>query len=259
MLKIIPIPAFETNYIWLGVDFAKKMAFVVDPGDAEPVLDYLKSHVLQLKAILLTHKHADHVGGVATLKAAYPGVPIYGHPAEKIAGVTHQVDDQQHINLSDFALLFQVLHIPGHTLGHVAYYAAPLLFCGDTLFGGGCGRLFEGTPVEMFHSLNRLAALPNETKVYCAHEYTASNLKFAKQVEPLSQALAARIQQTQVLRAQELPSVPSTLLLEKQTNPFLRCDQPEIMEHVSQYTHKTLQQPLEVFTELRFWKDIWAG
>ena len=258
-LEIVPIPAFETNYIWLGVNAAKKIAFVVDPGEAEPVLTYLKTHALQLKTILLTHKHGDHVGGVAALKAAYPGVSIYGHPTEGIASVTHPVEDQQQINFADFAVEFQVLYIPGHTLGHVAYYAAPLLFCGDTLFGGGCGRCFEGTPVEMFNSLKRLAALPNETKVYCAHEYTLANLKFARQVEPLNQKIAERIWHTQALRAQGLPSVPSTLLLEKQTNPFLRCDQPEIMEQVSQYVHQTLQQPLEVFTELRFWKDAWVG
>ena len=254
-IAIVAIPAFETNYLWVGVNRLNNTAFVVDPGDAKPVLAYLQKHGLTLTTILLTHKHADHTGGVKQLKALYPEVSIYGHPIESIFEVTHPVQDGQDIALSDFDIQFRVIHVPGHTLGHVVYYAAPLLFCGDTLFGAGCGRLFEGTAEEMFISLGKLSALPEDTLVYCSHEYTLSNLEFAVHVEPGNQQIHDRIVYTQALQVDSIPSVPSTMALEKATNPFLRCAIPEVMTPVRAHSQQTLPAPVEVFRELRLWRN----
>lgn len=255
MINVIPIPAFETNYLWLGVNSARRTAFVVDPGDAKPVVAYLQSHGLTLTAILLTHKHGDHVGGVPALLEAYPGLPVYGHPFENVREVSHPVHEGGRVVLSSVDSTFQVLHVPGHTLGHVVYYAAPLLFCGDTLFGAGCGRLFEGTAEAMFASLQKLAALPDDTLVYCAHEYTASNLEFAAHVEPGNPQVQQRIVATEALQTQAIPSVPSTMALEKATNPFLRCDQPEIIQQVERHAQQRCATPVDVFRQLRLWKN----
>lgn len=256
-LRALAVPAFADNYLWLIHDGVH--AAVVDPGDAAPILDALQTHQLSLTSILLTHHHADHVGGVPTLLQRYP-VPVFGPRAEAIAGVTQPLADGDRITLPALHLDLAVLEVPGHTRGHIAYLAPTLgwLFCGDTLFAGGCGRLFEGTPAQMATSLAKLAALPDGTQVYCAHEYTLSNLRFAQHVDPTNPALAARIATEQARRAQGVPTVPSSIGLEKQTNPFLRLRQPEIVERLlasGRLEPEAQLEPTAAFAALRKWKD----
>jgi hydroxyacylglutathione hydrolase len=244
MYDIIPIPAFSDNYIWLL--HAHGQAAVVDPGDAEPVLRQLATSGLQLHTILITHHHHDHIGGVERLQNE-TGARVYA-PARESYDFMHQpVHEGDQIELDFLPLKLTVLEVPGHTLGHVAYYGAKLLFCGDTLFSAGCGRLFEGTPAQMLDSLNKLANLPAETAVYCTHEYTEHNLKFARQLDPTNTALLARQAQVAKWRKQGLPSLPSTLAIERDSNPFLRCGSPAI-QHASGI-HEA--NPLAVFTAIR--------
>ena len=252
MLQIVPLPAFRDNYIWLLR--VGRSAAVVDPGDAGPVLNYLSLHNLSLAAILNTHHHGDHVGGNRELLDKFD-VPVYGPRQESIPGLTQPVDASSTVSLPALALEFKVLDVPGHTRGHVAYYGANSLFCGDTLFSCGCGRLFEGTAAQMHASLQQLAALPPETKVYCAHEYTLSNIHFAKAVEPDNAALRNRESDVQALLARQTPSLPSTLAQEKLTNPFLRCDQPQVRKAAEHHAGKRLPDPAAVFAALRAWKD----
>lgn len=221
MTGLLPIPAFDDNYIWLlsnGND-----ALVVDPGDATPVLDVLSKNHLNLAAILLTHHHGDHCGGISELLAQHPA-PVYGPRLSPAANlITHTLRDAEKIHVA--AWIFSVIGVPGHTLDHIAFYSADekILFCGDTLFSAGCGRVFEGTPAQMHDSLCKLAALPDETLVCCAHEYTLSNLRFAAAVEPGNTGIANHIAHCEALRNEGKPTLPSTLKIEKQVNPFLRC------------------------------------
>ncbi|MBB5191230.1 hydroxyacylglutathione hydrolase [Silvimonas terrae] len=251
MFKITPIPIFDDNYIWLlqqGTD-----AVAVDPGSAEPLLDYLKAHGLNLVAILATHHHADHVGGLPVLASAAP-CPVYGPGS--IAGVTNPVTDGDTIRLLDQD--FRIIGLPGHTLDHIGYVGAGGVFCGDTLFAAGCGRLFEGTPAQMFHSLSTLAALPQDTQVYCTHEYTLSNLRFARAVEPDSAPLAARILNETAKRETGQPTLPSSIGLELATNPFLRTTEPAVIA-AAQNRDPATRQPVGVFAALRRWKDEFRG
>lgn len=251
-VTIAPIRAFKDNYIWcLRRDDA---AVVVDPGDAEPVLEYLEAGGLTLKAILNTHHHADHVGGNARLLAKY-NVPVFGPSRENIPGIVHKLREGDEVEVPGLGLQFRVLDVPGHTAGHIAYYGAGLLFCGDTLFSCGCGRLFEGTPAQMHDSLAKLAALPGETLVYCAHEYTQSNLRFARAADPDNPAIAAREAGVKAALARGRPSVPSTLAEELAANPFLRAKEPALVESASHFAGRTLTNPVEVFAALRRWKD----
>ncbi len=243
-MNINPIPAFEDNYIWLISN--NQHAVVVDPGDASPVIAYLKQHHLQLDAILITHHHADHIGGVNDLLSQY-SCEVYAPQKEDYCFTHKAVADQETINLKKLDLTFKVIEVPGHTLGHVAYYGANSLFCGDTLFGAGCGRLFEGTPLQMYESLQKLAKLPPKTAVYCAHEYTERNLKFALSLEPNNPDLIDRIKQTQALRMTQKPSLPSNIDLELLTNPFLRCHSAEIAEKFNLKNGELI----EIFTALR--------
>jgi len=244
MLNIIPIPAFDDNYIWLLHNAWH--AVVVDPGDAEPVIKTLKQLNLTLSAILITHHHSDHIGGVEVL-LAHQDVPIFAPQYETFKFEHTQLADGDQITLPEIAQSFQIMWLPGHTLGHIAYVNDDYLFCGDTLFGAGCGRLFEGTPAQMLHSLLRLKILNPNTKVFCAHEYTAKNISFALTLEPENESLLRRKQQVQTLRTQLLPSLPSTIDLEIKTNPFLRCDQPSIIKNSqSEYSDE-----LSVFTAVR--------
>jgi len=255
-IEVLPLPAFNDNYLWLihnGRD-----AVVVDPGDALVVERALAALNLKLAAILVTHHHADHIGGVVALKAQFD-IPVYGPRAEagKIEGLTHLLDDTDRVSIDALNLHFDVLAVPGHTLGHVAYYSArqDWLFCGDTLFAVGCGRLFEGTPAQMYASLQKLAQLPPQTHVFCAHEYTLSNLAFAHAVEPGNSAIAAEIERVKDLRAQRQPSVPSTISRERAINPFLRCDQTETARSTCEHAQKDFGDPVAVFAELRRRKD----
>lgn len=251
MFDVIRIPAFKDNYIWLLRSGAA--AVVVDPGDAQPVLDVLEHEGLSLSAILITHHHPDHQGGVDALLARHHA-EVFGPAAESITGLTQPLQGGETIRIAAPALEFQVLAVPGHTLGHLAYYGAGCLFCGDTLFGAGCGRLFEGTPAQMAASLARLAALPDETAVYCAHEYTELNLRFALQVEPGNRCLRSRVDEVAVARAKGLPTIPSTIALEKASNPFLRCHEAEVVAAARARTPGAVSA-VEVFAALREWRN----
>lgn len=254
MFEIIGIPAFKDNYIWLLRKGAE--AVLVDPGEAAPVLAVLRQAGLRLAAILITHKHADHQGGIAELLASAPeSVAVYGPAAESITGLTHPLAGGEHIRLVAIDAEFQVFPVPGHTLGHLAYYGHACLFSGDTLFAGGCGRLFEGTPAQMFESLSRLAALPDATQIYCAHEYTEANLRFAQAVEPSNEAVRARCAEVAAQRAQGGASVPSSLGVERLTNPFLRSSAPEVVM-AAQRHDPAASDPLSVFAAVRAWKNV---
>lgn len=257
MLSIYPVRAFQDNYIWVIHD--QKYATVVDPGDAMPVLHYLKKLNLQLIAILITHHHYDHVGGNMTLLKEFP-VPVYGPKNESIATLTHHLEQGDVIALQELSLVLNILDTPGHTRGHIVYYGetkngASLLFSGDTLFACGCGRIFEGTPRQMYSSLQKLAALPDETLIYCAHEYTLSNVRFARTVEPENNELLIREKIIVQQRHNDLPTLPSTIAIEKATNPFLRCHHSSVVNSVNAHSGQCLSDPVNVFTELRHWKN----
>jgi hydroxyacylglutathione hydrolase len=255
MLNISPISAFSDNYIWLLYDEDSREAFVVDPGDAAPVEATLKEMQLSLTGILITHHHFDHTGGLAQLRAAYSPM-VYGPVNAAIEGIDRQLVAGEAITV--LGKQFTVLEVPGHTLDHIAYYHAgetPLLFCGDTLFAGGCGRVFEGTPPMMHQSLQALASLPEATRVYCAHEYTLANLAFARAVEPENTTLAWRIAEAEASRARHEPTVPSTLSLELQTNPFLRCAEPALLDALRKQDRLQGGSAPEVFATVRAWKD----
>jgi len=253
MLNIQPIPAFDDNYIWLLSSSQSQQACIVDPGDAAPVLATLERLQLELTSILITHKHPDHVGGIQTLLAAYPHISIFGPNQETIPHITHPIDQSHRVKILDTE--FEILDIPGHTEGHIGYYDGQHLFCGDTLFAGGCGRVFGGTHKQLYHSLERIAQLPKDTLIYCAHEYTLDNLGFAQWVEPDNPALAKRLLAAQEQRAQGQPTVPSCLQLELETNPFLRTQQPQVRQKANQYRQKTLTQGADIFHAIRHWKD----
>lgn len=255
MFKITAIPAFEDNYIWAIHNDTE--AVVVDPGESAPVLDFLASRGLILTGILCTHRHHDHIGGIENLRAVY-NVPVYGRRHEKNPHISHDLRDGEQVRLDAFSLTFDIIEVPGHLDDHLAFFTAdaspPILFCGDVLFGAGCGRSFEGTVAQLHHSLQRLAELPDTTLVYCAHEYTASNLRFALICEPGNPAVQQRVADTRQLRAANLSTVPSTMLLEKATNPFLRCTEPEII-HALQQRGQADTSESAVFAALRKWRD----
>lgn len=259
MLRIEPIPAFSDNYIWL-LHGGDGRALLVDPGDAAPALEALSERGLRLAGILLTHHHPDHTGGVQTLRNAFPGLPVHGPAGSPAAAcITAPLVDGD--TLSVLGRAAQVIAIPGHTLDHIAYYLPPtraeaaVLFCGDTLFAGGCGRVFEGDPPMMHASLSRLAALPPETQLFCAHEYTLSNLRFARAVEPGNRELAEREARDIARRERGEPTVPSSIAVERATNPFLRCAETEVRAAARQQASRELPDDAAVFAVVRAWKD----
>jgi hydroxyacylglutathione hydrolase len=255
-MRLIPLPAFQDNYLWLLHDGQR--ALVVDPGDAAPVQAALAREGLRLDAILVTHHHPDHVGGVAALREA-TGAKVWGPAREQIPEPLTRLAGGDHVDV--LGLRFEVIDVPGHTAGHIAYYCpdidgTPLVFCGDTLFSGGCGRLFEGTPAQMFDSLAQLAALPGNTRVCCTHEYTLSNLKFATAVEPGNSQLSHYRQQCEDRRSRGEPTLPSTIALENSVNPFLRTRQPAVAQ--AAHGHDPAADPADpvaVFAALRQWKN----
>ena len=256
-MNLLPIPALADNYIWMLHDGTD--AVVIDPGEAAPVLAILKAQSLKLQAILVTHHHADHVGGIDEIREATQAA-VYGPAYEKIPEPAERVQGGDRLNL--LGMQWQVLDVPGHTSGHIAYACpdaapAPLLFCGDTLFSAGCGRLFEGTPAQMYASLQLLTQLPSHTLVCCAHEYTLSNLRFAQAVEPNNAQLVHYAAHCQALREQGKPTLPTTLGLELEINPFLRCDVVAVAQGAAQHApNLDLANPLSVFTALREWKNV---
>lgn len=253
MIQIDALPAFSDNYIWLLQDTAKRRCAVVDPGDAAPVLAWLAAHPgWVLEDILITHHHHDHVGGVEALKQA-TGARVCGPAQERIPARDLALGDGDHVQV--LGLDFEIIAVPGHTLGHIAYYSAPLLFCGDTLFAAGCGRLFEGTPEQMHQSLSRLAALPAETRVYCTHEYTLSNLRFAKAVEPANPHVTQRFADVTQMRSENRISLPSTIGLELLTNPFLRTAETSVKQKADEWKGHSNASQASVFAALRSWKD----
>jgi hydroxyacylglutathione hydrolase len=264
VLTITPIPALDSNYFWvIRPSLNSQIVFVVDPGDATPVIDYLTRNQLTLTAILITHRHRDHTQGIAGLLDHWP-VPVYGPDSELIPQITHKLGDGDLLQLEGTA--FKIMGVPGHTWEHIAYFvsspdgkSSPLLFCGDALFAGGCGRRFDGTAEIMWDSLQKLAALPDDTQIYCAHEYTKANLAFAVAVEPDNQELGTRFEQVKQTRAQGGITLPSNILLEKRTNPFLRCQQPGIKIFTENRTRQPLATPAEVFGALRLMKDTWPN
>ncbi|GHD65645.1 hydroxyacylglutathione hydrolase [Jeongeupia chitinilytica] len=248
MLELTPLPIFDDNYIWVLHDHRRALA--VDPGLAAPLEDFLRARDLQLAALLVTHHHHDHTGGLAALAAARPGLPVYG-PA-RVAEVNRPLAGGETVTVLDRD--FTVLAVPGHTLDHVAYHAAPWLFCGDTLFAAGCGRLFEGTPAQMYTSLHALAGLPDETLVCCTHEYTLSNLKFAGAVEPDNADIRQRRIDDEDKRRLDLPTLPSTMARERATNPYLRCHEDAVIAAAREHGARD-DSPVEVLAAIRRWKD----
>lgn len=259
--QVYPIPAFSDNYIWIFRNSANNEACVVDPGDAAPVMDYLQRYNLTLSHILVTHHHADHTGGVDALSEKFRAV-VYGPANSPFKAVNQQLVEGDTVSV--FGVTFQILSTPGHTLDHIAYYSdrqlgltsgSPVLFCGDTLFAAGCGRIFEGTAPMLFASLQKLAILDPDTRVYCTHEYTLANLKFASAADPENSALKQRIKTAMKTREEGMPTLPSSIALELATNPFLRCDQPALISSAASREQEPIETATEVFASLRQWKD----
>lgn len=250
--EVIPLRALADNYVWTIRDGTH--AAVVDPGDARPVIEYLEREKLELAAILNTHHHADHVGGNRGLLARWKA-PVFGPRDERVAEVTHRLKEGDRFILPHFGIEFGVMDIPAHTRSHIAFHGAGMVFSGDTLFAAGCGRLFEGTPAQMHDALTRLMRLPEDTRVYCGHEYTVSNVRFARAVEPDNAALRELEERAKQLREKDLPTLPSTIAQEKATNPFVRVREPAVAAAASKHAGRPLADPVAVLGEVREWKN----
>jgi len=252
MVKIESIEAFTDNYIWLVT--TNEGSIVIDPGESSNIINLMHKNQLDLKAILVTHHHFDHTGGIEEIISHCP-VDVFG-PFNNIQTIRKKLKGGDRLNV--IGIEFEIIEIPGHTLDHIAFYSEnngrPILFCGDTLFAAGCGRVFEGTYEQMFESLIKLKNLPTNTNIYCGHEYTLSNLRFAKEVEPFNKDILSRYNKVLKLREKGTPSVPSTLSNELKTNPFLRCDNKEVQENISS-KFKITKENKEIFKALRSWKD----
>lgn len=249
-MELIRVPALNDNYIWLLAD-NQQQCIIVDPAEAAPVLDVIHSKHLIPVAILLTHHHNDHTGGVKNILALFPALPVFGPRETLTKGATKLVNDGDHIIINQFN--FKVIALPGHTSGHVGFYLSPYLFCGDTLFSAGCGRIFEGTPVQMFNSIQKIATLPDDTQICCAHEYTLSNLKFAHHIWPENEEITQYLQKVLAMSAKQQATVPSLLKKEKKINIFLQCDNKELPHKLK--INIPNASPCDVFTRLRQLKD----
>lgn len=249
----LALPAFNDNYIWLIMHPEKQLCWVVDPGDGDLVVSHLKELGKKCAGILLTHHHRDHQGGVDAIVQEF-SCEVWSGTDERCQ-CDHRLSEGDHVQLGEDGPKLQVIELPGHTLGHIAFEGNGWLFCGDTLFSGGCGKVFEGSYDQMHHSLLKLKNLDADTEVFCAHEYTLSNLQFALKVEPDNKDLQTYFQYCTELRKQSRPTLPSTIGQEIKINPFFRCNQPSIQEAVGQHCHQTLNTDTEVFAELRRWKD----
>ena len=254
MLEIIPLTALKDNYIWMLINTINQCVAIIDPSEHEPVLEYIQSKNLNPIAILITHHHWDHVGGIAGLTKKY-SMPVYTPKKEFVEGSTNPVSEGDIISLPELDLEINILDVPGHTSGAIAYYTEKMVFSGDTLFTGGCGRLFEGSPTQMYSSLSKIKKLPTKTLVYCGHEYTIPNLQFAAAVEIDNKTIQRRLDLAQKTRDENQPTVPATLKIEKQTNPFLRCNEQSVINTASIRAGRALDNPAEVFATIRNWKD----
>ena len=255
MPTVLTVPAFSDNYIWLLCDDEQQYAAIVDPGDAQPVLEVLKNKNITPIAILITHHHSDHIGGIAALLREYPNLPVYGPKNERIPARTHALQQGDTVHLDKIGTTLRVLDTPGHTAGHIVYYGDGNLFCGDTLFANGCGRVFDGTLKDLHESLQKLAKLPPDTRIYCAHEYTLDNIGFAKWVEEDNEDLLTREAHCWELIDDDKSTVPSLLADELKTNPFLRCHEKKVIEKAENFAGKPLANATEVFAAIRQWKD----
>ncbi|WP_298941183.1 hydroxyacylglutathione hydrolase [uncultured Psychromonas sp.] len=253
MFSVLTIPAFDDNYIWLIKDSQSQRCVVVDPGDATPVLEILAAQNLTIEAIIITHHHHDHTGGVKDLVSDNPQIKVFGKTP--LFENMYLVDEGDQVSFFDNKLTFNVWQVAGHTLDHIVYFNEEMLFCGDTLFSAGCGRVFEGTHLQMFDALSRLATLDENMKVYCAHEYTQNNLIFALHVDPHNSDLIAYIKQVSKLRQQGLPSIPTTIKCQKLVNPFLRFDDEALVNNLQNILAKKITSGLQCFKELRLYKD----
>lgn len=256
MLEIIPLPALgaHNNYIWLLKNSTTKHIAIVDPGEAGPLLEKIEAEKLIPVAILITHHHWDHVNGIEDITAKF-SIPVYTPKTESVNGSTNPVGEGDVVEISELDLQLKILDVPGHTSGAIAYYTDEMVFSGDTLFAAGCGRMFEGTAPQMHNSLSKFKTLSDDTLIYCGHEYTVANLQFASAVEPDNQEIQQRLVEAQLLRENNQPTVPTTLKLEKETNPFLRCEINSVIDAASRQSDKKLSVPHEVFAAVRQWKD----
>jgi len=252
--NVTAIPAFADNYIWL-IRTTGKTCAIVDPGDAAPVLDFLAEHDLDLRYVLITHHHADHIGGLHELQSRFDA-EVFGPEDSRIGSLDHVVREGDKVVLPDLELEYDVIEVPGHTRSHIAYYGHGQLFCGDTLFSVGCGRLFEGTAEQMQRSLDKLAVLPADTLVYCAHEYTLGNCRFAVEVEPRNDALLEKLQSVEAARAAGEVTIPSRLGEELQVNPFLRSRHENVIKAAKNRSPRA-SAGTSTLAVIRDWKDQW--